>query len=152
MRPISLLALIVAALPFQAFAASHMSLQATIDARADALEAAIDAGDGTAAAALYTEDALLLPNDMDRVETRAGAEALWTGLIDAGVTNLRLTSVAVEELTDDIAMEDGVWTAKAPDGNGGMIDIGGKYVVVWKKSDDGEWYLHWDIWNDSPME
>jgi ketosteroid isomerase-like protein len=29
------------------------------------------------------------------------------------------------------------------------IEDKGKYVVVWKKGDDGIWMLHVDIWNTS---
>jgi ketosteroid isomerase-like protein len=33
-----------------------------------------------------------------------------------------------------------------------MTTVAGKYIVVWKKGEDGTWRLHRDIWNAGAAE
>lgn len=124
---------------------------AAIAERNAAFEAAFNAKDAAGVAALYTEDAVLLPPDMAMVNGRDGAEALWAGFIEAGAGDLDLTSVALE-VAGDLANEIGTFSLTVPDDSGGTHAVNGKYVVVWKRDDAGVWSLHWDIWNGDPSE
>ena len=120
-----------------------------IAARSETFEAAYNSGDAAAVAAHYTTDAVLLAPDTARIDGREAVQGLWQSFVDAGVTDLQLTTVNLDDL-GDTANELGTYTLTAPDGNGGTVQAGGKYIVVWKTDDNGIWHLHWDIWNSTP--
>lgn len=105
---------------------------------------AFAARDAQALAALYTEDAKLLPPNSDFVTGRAAIQTFWRRVMDAGVAGAALT---VDEAvgTDSLAVEVGRYTLSAATGN--TIDQG-KYIVWWKRT-GGVWRLHRDIWNSS---
>ena len=114
-------------------------------------EAAYNAGDAAAMAELYTEDGALLPPGAARVDGRDGIAALWQGYMDAGVQDLALETLEVED-RGDRASEVGTYRLTAPDGEGGRVAARGKYIVLWQRGDDGVWRLHRDIWNATPAE
>lgn len=119
-----------------------------IEALSSTFETAFNTGDAAGVAALYTEDAVIMPPDAPRIDGREGVQGVWQGVIDAGGADLDLVTEEVIDL-GDTATELGMFTLTAPDGSGGRVSVNGKYIVVWKK--DGEdWKLHWDIWNASP--
>ena len=120
-----------------------------IAARVETFEAAFNSGDAAAVASHYTTDAALLAPDTARIDGREAIQGLWQAYVDAGVVDLKLTTVDLDDL-GGIANEIGTYTLTAPDGNGGMVQAGGKYIVVWKADDSGVWHLHWDIWNSTP--
>lgn len=117
-----------------------------IEAAGKEFETAFNGGDGTGVASLYTEDAALLPPGADRVEGKADIATFWQGAIDAGLTDLDLSTVEVVE-ADDLAFEVGSVTMRAPNAEGAVVPLAGKYMVVWQRGDDGVWRLHRDIWN-----
>lgn len=104
--------------------------------------AAVTAKDAAAIAALYAEDAVLLPPNAPAVKGRAAIQAYWQAFLDSGVTNGTLTSSEVTN-TDTDATEVGTWVIKAPDGS---VADNGKYIVWWKKGANG-WQFHRDIFN-----
>ncbi len=106
--------------------------------------AAFNAGDGAAVAALYSEDAVLLPPGGERIDGRAEIQTFWQGAIDSGLKAEFLHAVEVEA-RGDMAAEIGVFLLIAP-GDGGPTKIPGKYIVIWKRNGH-TWQLHRDIWN-----
>ena len=122
---------------------------AGIAASAERFEAAYNSGDAAAMAALYTPDGAVLPPDTARIDGREGIQALWQGYMDAGVEDLALETVELEAHGAS-ASEVGTFTLTAPDGAGGRVTAGGKYIVLWQRGEDGIWRLHRDIWNGSP--
>lgn len=112
-------------------------------------EAAYNSGDAQAVAALYTEDGAVLPPGAPRIDGREGIAGLWQNFIDADVRDLDLETVELEA-SGDSATEVGRFTLTAPDGQGGRITAGGKYIVLWRRDADGVWRLHRDIWNNNP--
>lgn len=116
-------------------------LKDTIQKNNDAFADAYNKGDAAGVAALYTEDAVILPPGAEMAEGREAIEAFWKGAIDAGMKDLKLEAVDVEE-QGDAAREIGRFSATA-----GEKSLEGKYVVVWKKADNGVWQLDTDIWN-----
>ena len=109
---------------------------------------AVRRGDGAAIAALYTEDAKLLPPNSEMIQGRDGIKVFWTGGLQMGIKDAVLTTLEVLGLRD-LVCEIGKYdlTIK-PEGQSAIKDIG-KYLVIWKRSTEGTWKLHVDIWNTS---
>jgi ketosteroid isomerase-like protein len=126
-----------------------MADEAAIAERVASFEAAFNAGDAAGVAAHYSTDAVIMPPDVATIHGRDGAEALWTGFIEAGASDLDLTTVMLE-VKDAEAHEMGSFSINVPDGNGGTMAVKGKYVIVWTQDDAGVWNLNWDIWNNDP--
>jgi uncharacterized protein (TIGR02246 family) len=109
---------------------------------------AVRAGDAAMLASYYTEDATLMPPNSEMIEGRSGVEAYWAGGFQMGIKDVVLTTVDVMGMGDLICE---IGTAKVsiqPEGMDALEDMA-KYLVVWKKGDDGMWRLHIDIWNSS---
>ena len=97
--------------------------------------------DATGLAELYTENATLLPPGSDLRKGRDAIAEFWRGAFFAGVKNVKLEPLDVEECGENVAREIGHFSLDAPNGH-----VDGKYLVVWKR-DGGEWRLDADIWN-----
>jgi uncharacterized protein (TIGR02246 family) len=121
----------------------------TIEAGNAKFGEAVRQGDGAAMAALYTEDATLLPPDSGMIKGRDGIEAFWKGALQMGIKESVLTTVDVSG-DGDLAYEIGTFALKIQPEGQEPIEQKGKYVVVWKKTADGVWKLHVDIWNSGP--
>jgi uncharacterized protein (TIGR02246 family) len=106
--------------------------------------AAYAKGDPKAVAAMYTENARLLPPNARLVEGRNPIEQFWKGVMDAGIKAIELHTVEVESFGNTI-VEQGTATLYGSDQ--AVVDKG-KYLVVWKRV-DGKWKLHRDCWNSS---
>ncbi len=105
-------------------------------------------GDAAAMAALYTEDATLLPPNSEMIKGREGIEAVWSGVIQMGAKDVVLTTVDVYG-SGDLAYEVGNYVLTIQPEGQEPIEDKGKYVVVWKQIADGSWKMHVDIWNSS---
>ena len=99
-------------------------------------------------AALYTEDAVLLPPNSEKVHGRKGTETFWGGAISQ--LGLKDATLTTDELigSGDTYTELGSYTLKMQPRGQKPLEDKGKYAVVWKKTDDG-WKLHRDIWNSN---
>jgi ketosteroid isomerase-like protein len=106
---------------------------------------AVAGKDYAAMAALYTENAMVLPPDGPIVTGKPAIEEFWRsaaqalGLIEAVLRTRDL------EVAGDTACEVGEASLKL---GGGQIMV--KYLVVWMKGGDGKWRVHRDIWNTLP--
>lgn len=123
-----------------------MSIKELIEARGGQLAQAVNSGDAERASRLYTEDALLMPPGSPQLQGRAAIKEAWQGMIDAGVKDIKFTcheAVAA----GDMAIEVSSLSASAPGEGGSRATLTGKYIVIWRKGSDGDWYLHRDIWN-----
>lgn len=109
------------------------------------LGAALAARDYRAAAALYSEDALLLPPDAPIIMGRAAIAEFWSEAVPAlGVKGAQFTTIDVTS-SGDMAVEVGTVRLEL---EAGAVVV--KYVVAWKRGGDGVWRLHRDIWNGTP--
>ncbi len=125
-----------------------MVQQATVEAINQEFTDAVRRRDAAAAAALYTEDAIMLPPNSEMIRGRPSINAALQAMLDAGVRELTLETVDVKYL-GDVAYEVGNYGLKAEPGGGQSISDRGKYVVVWKRQGGGPWQLAVDIWNTS---
>ncbi len=117
--------------------------RATIQSIEDRLAKAMVADDGTAAAAVYAEDAILVPPGEPIVSGRANIEAVWKEHA-AGLADMTLTSTDVQPLGPDFAREIGTYAGKTRGDN--PVAFSGKYVLIFKKVGAG-WVATTDIWN-----
>ncbi len=97
-------------------------------------------------AELYTDDAALMPPGVARLDGRDAIQQYWQGMLDAGVKDISLTTLEVEEAGDS-AVEVGVISATAPGEGDVRVTLIGKYIVVWRRDGGENWRLHRDIWN-----
>jgi uncharacterized protein (TIGR02246 family) len=127
------------------------AVRQTIEAGNAKFVEAFNRGDAAGVAALYTDDATLLPPNSEMVQGREGVQNFWNGGFQMGLKEVALTTVNVGG-SGDTAYEIGKYTLKIqPTGQEAMSDSG-KYLVVWKRQADSAWKLHADIWNSSmPM-
>jgi uncharacterized protein (TIGR02246 family) len=117
--------------------------KAMIEKLNDAWTAAFNKGDVAAVAALYTEDAYVLPPGSGMVKGRAAIEAFWRQAAQQ-MTDAKLTTVDVLPLGRSAAREIGTVTLKTK--SQPAQEVVGKYVVVWRKV-GRDWKLAADIWN-----
>ncbi len=117
-----------------------------IEQRDREFEAAFNRGDSDAVAALYTEDATLMPPDADIISGRPSIAEFWVGARAMGIRSASLQIHDVQA-AGDTAYEIGTatLTIQPPDGAATTATV--KYVVVWKRDASG-WRLAVDIWNN----
>jgi uncharacterized protein (TIGR02246 family) len=125
-------------------AGSSSGIWAAIEAANEVFMNTFGEGDAAGLAALYTEDGHVLPPNADFVKGQAAIEGFWNAIFGMGIRGATLEIVEVED-HGDTAIEMSRFTLM--DGDGNALDQG-KYVVVWKKV-DGQWKLHWDVFNSS---
>jgi uncharacterized protein (TIGR02246 family) len=105
--------------------------------------AAFNKGDAAAVAALYAEDAYVLPAGADMVKGHKAIQAFWAQTSQQ-LGDAKLTTIDVLSLGPGAAREIGTFSfktkAQPPQ------EVVGKYAVVWRKI-GGRWLLATDIWN-----
>ena len=137
-------------------ASAAVAADATTEAR-NAIEQAnarftkeFEQHNAAAIAAMYTEDAVVLPPGQEMVKGRPAIEQFWKSTMNAGVKSAVLTTLDVT-ISGDMAVEVGtVELTIAPEGKPATKSFA-KYLVVWKR-EGGAWKLHRDTWNDVPSE
>jgi uncharacterized protein (TIGR02246 family) len=112
--------------------------------------AALNAKDAEAAAALYTEDAVLIPPGEPLVRGRKAIEEYWRAAIESG----GVRNVSVETMdalsSGSLGYETGsfVLTANGPDGEAAVDS--GRYIELLRREPDGRWLSTHGIWNALP--
>jgi ketosteroid isomerase-like protein len=101
-------------------------------------------GDAAGAAALYKEDATMLPPNADPVQGRGAIQIAIQGMIDAGVRSVAMDALDVKE-GGDLVVECGHYHA---DLRGGHTDVG-KYLVVHERQEDGSLKLALDMYSSN---
>lgn len=138
LRP-ALLAVSLALLTSSAFAQSKVTMQKLNEG----WMAAFNKGDSFGLAALYTEDAYVLPAGGEMVHGRQAIQGFWDNAMKQ-LGDGMLTTVDVKPLGPEAACEIGTFSFKTKGES--PREVAGKYVVVWRKI-GGEWKLAADIWN-----
>lgn len=138
-------------LPLLLVAAACQQTAAPVDpsvitARSELWEDALNAKDIDALVALYTSDARVLPPNQEMASGSAAVRAAFGGMIDADLGG-ELTSVEAM-VSGNMAYNVGTYTLTA----GSELVDSGKYMEIWHRGDDGQWYMANDIWNsDMPV-
>lgn len=110
-------------------------------------DAAFNRKDTAAIAALYAEDAIVMPAPAGQVvKGRQAAADFFGGLIAAGVIEHAL---AMNEavITDTLVTQTGRWAAAMVGADGVKQQFGGNVQVVFQKQADGHWLAVTHIWN-----
>ncbi len=108
---------------------------------------AFQRSDATAVGALYTEDATLLPPNLNSIKGRQGIEAFWSGAMQMGIKDVVLSTVELMGMGDFVC-EIGKYKLTIQPQGQNTVEDNGKYLVIWKQ-EGGTWKLHIDIWNTS---
>lgn len=126
--------------------ADDASIRQGIDETNRAAEQAVAAGDVAGfVERVYTEDGTILPPGARRISGRADIEAFWSSAADQlGLSAISLHTEQVAPMGLDMAYEIGTGTLQTSRGA-----TQAKYVVIWKRGDDGLWRWHVDIWNEA---
>jgi uncharacterized protein (TIGR02246 family) len=134
-----LLAGLMLALAAPASAQSKAEMQKLNDKWAEAF----NKGDAAAVAAMYTEDAYLLPAGAEMVKGRSAIEGFWRQSMQQ-LGDVKCTTIDVKALGGSAAREIGTcgFKTKGQPPQAGAL----KYAVVWQK-EGGRWKLLQDIWN-----
>lgn len=104
---------------------------------------AFNKGDAAAVAAMYTNDAYVLPAGAAMAHGRADIQKFWAAAMRQ-LGDIKCTAVDVKPLGRNSAREVGTCTFKI---KGATPQDGAlKYAVVWQKV-SGHWLLNTDIWN-----
>jgi uncharacterized protein (TIGR02246 family) len=119
--------------------------------RADsAFVAAANAGDADALAAVYTNNASLLPPNLPPQKGRNAIRSFWAGFLNAYTVRFELGSDTIEG-RGDLAYNVGRYrfTAVPKDkANPGVADEG-KFVEILKKQSDGSWKYLIDMYSSN---
>jgi len=137
---VSSLALLLAAV-----SSAQMASKATGAGAGDEIRqkwmAAGNAKDAAAIAALYAEDAMVMPPNAAAVKGRAAIQAFWKGMVDQLGSKVTLTKVSGWQ-GGDTGYEAGTFAAMM-----GGVNDSGKYLIIFKKGADGKWLITNDIFN-----
>jgi ketosteroid isomerase-like protein len=115
-----------------------------------AFSRAYERGDVNALIGLYTDDAVIFP---DQSEALSGREVLlryWTLRPGNRVTHHQLTSHSLT-IHDGFAHDWGTYEVSGEQDGNAWGPVLGKYVVVWQKGAEGAWRMRLDIWNRRPQ-
>ncbi|ACL65006.1 conserved hypothetical protein [Anaeromyxobacter dehalogenans 2CP-1] len=121
-------------------------LRAAIAAANDAFVRALVAGDARAMAAVFTEDALVIPA-MQRgfVSGRGELEAYDARRVRA-LRYLEATITTVQlEVSGDLAWEAGTNRLLVQQGDRAPMTVTGRYLAVWRRGKDGRWRIRAEL-------
>lgn len=123
--------------------------EAAIRAQVAAFNAAIVAKNDSAVAAVYADNATLMPPNEKAATGTAAIRASFAQMWPMNASLVVTPTSIVIATSGDMATEAGTWTFSATAPTGPMNDTG-KYLVHWHKT-NGEWKIAEDIWNsDNP--
>ena len=102
--------------------------------------------------AFYSDDAVVMPPNMDRVTTKEAIRKIWKDLLTDAKLSWKATKVEVAK-SGDIAFISGTYEVTMNEVvSGKPVNDHGKYLEVWEKQTDGSWKCGADIWNsDIPL-
>ncbi|SDK51787.1 conserved hypothetical protein [Methylophilus rhizosphaerae] len=124
-----------------------MTTVTTLTALNQQFDAAFNSKNTAAIAALYADNATVMPAPAGQpVKGRQAIADFFGGLIQAGVIEHNLT-MKDAIVTDTLATQTGNWAAAMIGEDGVKQQFGGNVQVVFQKQADGQWLAVTHIWN-----
>lgn len=124
-----------------------MTTATTLTALNQQFDAAFNSKNTAAIAALYADNATVMPAPAGQpVKGRQAIADFFGGLIQAGVIEHNLT-MKDAIVTDTLATQTGNWAAAMVGEDGVKQQFGGNVQVVFQKQADGQWLAVTHIWN-----
>ena len=111
-------------------------------------EKSANAKDASGIAALYAENATLLPPGQPAIKGRQNIQAFWQGFFDAGASDAKIKSVEIAG-SGAFVYEIGEFSAMMPQPTGGTARGTGKYLVVWERQSDGKLKMVADMFSSN---
>ena len=113
---------------------------------------ALNAKDAVAAAAVYDVNASLLPPGEPIITGRTNIQAYWQGLIDAGLVDAKVKTIAAGS-DGDLGYEIGTFELKIQLEDGTIIIDKGKYTEILQRNAEGKWISLYGMWSaNEPLE
>lgn len=113
-------------------------MRAKIEASSGALSDAVASGDAVAAAAVYAEDALLVPPTGEAIKGRKAIESFWRSGLEIGVRSVELETLERGDARR-LAYEVGRYRMRvAQQDDEPKLELG-TYVVVHRQEASGSW-------------
>jgi uncharacterized protein (TIGR02246 family) len=114
---------------------------------ADKYLKAVLAGDASAVAAIYGEDAVLMPNECPLLRGRAAIEQFYREWFKSPAKVTAFTFTHLESsVVGETAYDVGTYRQTLSLGAGGTVNVSGKYTVILRRS-GGEWKIAYLIFN-----
>jgi ketosteroid isomerase-like protein len=124
----------------------HHVIELEIKAAVDRFMKIFASGDANAIAATYSTNPVVGAPDGDLVRGQPQLVQFWQSILDGpGIVVESYDVVDIQPLGLDFASEITLFKA-----NIGGQSMSGKYLVVWKR-EDGQWKLHLDVFNATPI-
>lgn len=104
-------------------------------------------GDYQTMADIYTDDAVLMSPGQDMIYGREAIYKFWSR--DTAYHQVFHRSVADQiEVIGNLAFDNGYWYSQATYNGKERPLSSGKYLIIWKKDEEGNWKMYHDIWNN----
>lgn len=130
--------------------AQEADVAAALDRVYERFSQAYREGDPAAVAALYTDDAFYLAPGRDMTRGDVARHFEWLSSFDPGTGPRIEFEIVDRDIEGSLAYDIGYYTlrrADAPEGERSR----GKFVVIWKRGEDGAWRIHADGFSDVPQ-
>ena len=107
--------------------------------------------DASGVAELHSDDALVMPPNIDMVKGKISIEKAISYEISAGATDLAFTTINMYG-NEEYVTEVGRYSLNVKDEGEIVMSDSGKYIVLWEQVSKNNWLMKADIWNsDLPI-
>ncbi len=106
-------------------------------------------GDVATMVSVYTNDAVIFPNNAEYIRGKEAIERYWKLPKGRRITHHKLIPKEIE-VSGSMASDFGHYEISGENDGKAWGPVYGKYLVVWKRGDDGLWRMHLDMWNSRP--
>ena len=113
---------------------------------AQAFSRALERGDAEAMAAQYVDDAVLVPPGGRMIAGRDSIRAFWAPRNPDFRTLAHSLTTDRLEVVGDAAVEVGTWRQEGQVSGQQPRESAGRYLVVWRRQQDGAWKMQFDSW------
>ncbi len=128
--------------------AAAQAQEPDLDDLRNSYEAAANANDAAALAALHSEDARVLPPGAPAAEGRDAIEAHFKERFElASPSDFTITSTETRQL-GDAHLDVGTYTMNATIAGTQEMSVSGNYVALVEEDTDGEWRISLQIFNE----